>query len=216
MREKLPAFLCIILGVALLAGSLALWSRNRDESDEAGEQSAVMLAQVQEAITQRTAQAETAGSQGSTTITQAIPESREDEELTPELPVVNLEGYDCVGYILIDSVDIRLPVLSTWDYTLLKVAPCRHFGSSRTDDLVIAGHNYDSHFGSLKNVKLGDTVYFVDMDGVVNTYTVEKIDELKPTQVDEVANSGHDLVLYTCTLDGTTRVTVFCDRTEKN
>lgn len=213
MSKKLPAMLCIVLGVAMLAGALLLWSHNRQESDEAGQQSEVVLAQVQEAISQRQAEANSQPqSQGSTTITQAEAGDQEAEELEPELPVVDLEGYDCVGYIVISAVDIQLPVLSTWDYTLLKIAPCRQFGSSRTDDLVIAGHNYDTHFGALKNVKLGDAVTFIDMDGVVNDYTVQKIDQLKPTQVDEVANSGYDLVLYTCTQDGTTRVTLFCNR----
>ena len=33
-----------------------------------------------------------------------------------------------------------------------------------------------------------------------------------PTDVDAVKNSGYDLVLYTCTYGGKTRIVVFCDR----
>ena len=61
---------------------------------------------------------------------------------------------------------------------------------------------------------MGDTVTFTDMEGIVNTYCVEKIETLNPNEVDAVQNSGYDLVLYTCTKGGKTRVTVFCNRKE--
>ena len=44
------------------------------------------------------------------------------------------------------------------------------------------------------------------------TYSIEKIETLNPSEVDAVQNSGYDLVLYTCTKGGRTRVTVFCNR----
>lgn len=100
--------------------------------------------------------------------------------LDPEMPVVMLDGYEYVGYVEIPTLGLKLPVMSEWDYTRLKVAPCRQFGSSRTDDLVIAAHNYESHFGHLKDLSVGDTVTFTDMDGIVNTYCVEKIETLNP------------------------------------
>ena len=53
---------------------------------------------------------------------------------------------------------------------------------------------------------------FTDMDGIENFYAVTSVETLGPTEVDAVQNSGHDLVLYTCTPGGATRVTVFCDR----
>ena len=132
--------------------------------------------------------------------------------LDPEMPVVVLDGYEYVGYVEIPALGLKLPVMSEWDYTRLKVAPCRQFGSSRTDDLVIAAHNYENHFGRLKELSEGDTVIFTDMEGIVNTYSVKKIETLNPNEVDAVQNSGYALVLYTCTKGGKTRVTVFCDR----
>ena len=55
--------------------------------------------------------------------------------------------------------------MSDWDYGRLKMAPCRQFGSAATDDLVIAGHNYINHFGSLGMLKAGDSVTFTGTDG---------------------------------------------------
>ena len=53
------------------------------------------------------------------------------------------------------------------------------------------------------------------MEGIVSTYCVEKLETLSPDAVDAVLNSGYDLVLYTCTKGGRTRVIVFCDRAAK-
>lgn len=59
-------------------------------------------------------------------------------------------------------------------------------------------------------------MFFTDMDGIENIYEVVAMDTLAPTEVEAVQNSGHDLVLYTCTYGGRTRVTVFCDRPEES
>lgn len=136
----------------------------------------------------------------------------ESGPLDPELPVVEVDGNEYVGEISIPAIGIDLPVMSEWSYPRLKIAPCRQFGSSRTDDLVIAAHNYESHFGKLTSLTAGDSVTFTDMDGIVNEYVVNKVEVLDPHSVEEVEHSGYALVLYTCTYGGKTRVTVFCDR----
>ena len=74
---------------------------------------------------------------------------------------------------------------------------------------------YDTHFGKLRELSKGETVIFTDMGGIVSTYCIEKLETLSPDAVDTVLNSGYDLVLYTCTKGGKTRVTVFCDRAAK-
>ena len=125
---------------------------------------------------------------------------------------VEIDGNEYVGEISIPAIGIDLPVMSEWSYPRLKIAPCRQFGSSRTDDLVIAAHNYESHFGKLTSLTAGDSVTFTDMDGIVNEYVVNKVEVLDPHSVEEVEHSGYALVLYTCTYGGKTRVTVFCDR----
>ena len=66
--------------------------------------------------------------------------------------------------------------------------------------------------GELCALQWGNTITFTDMEGIFNTYCVEKIETLTPNEVDAVQNNNYDLVLYTCTKDGQTRVTVFCNR----
>ena len=64
----------------------------------------------------------------------------------------------------------------------------------------------------LKQLKTGDLLTFTDMDGEKILYEVQVIDVLQPTAVDTVKNSDFDLVLYTCTYGGESRVVVFCNR----
>ena len=202
MRNK-AGIVFIALGAVLILSALLLLLYNRHEAALAGKEAEILLSDVEAAIGGQTS------SDGPTDPTE---ETETEPTLPPELPVVHLNGYDYVGYVEIPALELKLPVMATWDYDLLQVAPCRQFGSSRTDDLVIAAHNYVTHFGYLKKLIPGDTVVFTDMDGIVNTYAVEKTETLDPTSVDAVKNSGCDLVLYTCTIGGKTRVCVFCNR----
>ena len=202
MRNK-AGIVFIALGAVLILSALLLLLYNRHEAVLAGKEAEILLSDVEAAIGGQTS------SGGPTDPTE---ETETEPTLPPELPVVHLNGYDYVGYVEIPALELKLPVMATWDYDLLQVAPCRQFGSSRTDDLVIAAHNYVTHFGYLKKLIPGDTVIFTDMDGIVNTYAVEKTETLDPTSVDAVKNSGCDLVLYTCTIGGKTRVCVFCNR----
>lgn len=128
-----------------------------------------------------------------------------------EMPVTNIDGQDYVGLLSIPVLDLELPVISQWSYPRLKIAPCRYGGSAYTGDLIIAGHNYKSHFGSLKNLKQGDTVSFTDMDGNVFTYEVAVLETLAPTAIEEMECGDWDLTLFTCTLGGSYRMTVRCE-----
>ena len=195
----------IAVGAALILSALLLLLYNRYEDAHAGQEAESLLASVEAAIS---AQEMAAPNKPESTEALSLP-------LDPEMPVVTLGGYEYVGYVEIPTLGLKLPVMAEWDYTRLQIAPCRQFGSSRTDNLVIAAHNYDTHFGKLKELSKGDTVIFTDMEGIVSTYCIEKLETLSPDAVDTVLNSGYDLVLYTCTKGGKTRVTVFCDRAAK-
>ena len=199
--RKSPGILCIVIGGVLLLTALGLYGYNRYEDAQAGAEAQVVVQDLEQKLEQTVSKAESTETS-----------SDSEEMLSPELPVVMLDGYDYIGVISIPAIDIKLPVMSDWSYPKLKISPCREFGSSRTDDLVIAAHNYESHFGKLGSVSVGDNVIFTDMDGVENHYIVQKTDILQPTDVDAVEHSGYDLVLYTCTYGGKTRITVFCDR----
>lgn len=191
--SKKTGIIVMAIGAVLIISALLLFAYNQYEDYLAGQEAESLLSEVEAAIeTQPT-----------------------KPTLDPELPTKKLNGYDYVGYIEVPVLDLKLPVMADWDYNRLQISPCRQIGSSRTDDLVIAAHNYSKHFGRLKTLNKGDSVIFTDMEGIVNNYSVEKVDTVNPYDVDTVLNSEYDLVLYTCTPGGRTRVTVFCNRTEE-
>ena len=205
-------------GAVLILAALLLLLYNRYESARAGQEAEILLASVEEAIRERTAVSPVPSAAADATAAGTDAENASPtpsaSPLAPELPVVKQDGYEYIGFLEFCTTGLKLPVMADWDFERLSIAPCRHIGSSRTDDLVIAAHNFDTHFGCLKDLQPGDIVKFTDMDAIVNTYAVVKTETHQPTDVEEVLNSGYDLVLYTCTIGGKTRVTVFCNRTE--
>lgn len=203
MRRKL-GITCLVLGTLCLIASVVLLCYNTQESRNAMESSRDILAQMQSGQEQQPEAA-------------ADPyEDRVDtfDQAAKEMTVKEIDGYDYIGYLSIPVLEQELPVMSEWDYDRLKIAPCRQYGSTKTDDLVIAAHNYASHFGRLSQLRAGDLLTFTDMDAGVMLYGVEAVDVLDPGAVDAVKNSGFDLVLYTCTYGGESRIAVFCNRIE--
>lgn len=216
---KKRGVLLIAAGAVLVILALSLLGNQKQEDVQAGEDASAALSAVQTLIQERQPPTDPPETQPEapkpvhTPVKQTPRPAPEEETLPPEMPEVKVDGYGYVGYLTIPALELELPVMAQWDYTRLRIAPCRQFGSSRTDDLVIAAHNYDSHFGTLYLLSEGDAVIFTDMDGIVNHYTVARMDKVVPTDVEAVQYSGYDLVLYTCTPGLATRTTIFCNRT---
>ena len=190
---KKAGIIFVTMGVVLILSALLLFLYNEFEDRRAGQQAELLMDEIHSAEIE-------------------IDVTESQETLPAEMPVVEIDGYEYIGYLSIPDLELELPVMSEWDYNRLKVAPCRHFGSSRTDDLVIAAHNYKRHFGPLSKLDIGAEIIFTDMEGIENRYALQELSTLAPDAVDAVQNSGYDLVLYTCTSGGATRVVAFCDR----
>ena len=138
--------------------------------------------------------------------------SPETDPYNLEMTVTEIDDYGYVGYLSIPALDLELPVMSQWDYTWLKISPCRYSGSTKTDDLVICAHNYTRHFGLLFNLAPGDVVYFTDMNGKLWCYEVTVVDILSPTAVEDMTAGDCGLTLFTCTYGGGSQVLVRCER----
>lgn len=131
-----------------------------------------------------------------------------------DLPVQEVDGQRYVGYLSIPALELDLPVLEEWSYPNLKLSPCRYLGTPYQGSMVIAAHNYDRHFGRIKDLMAGDLVQFTDVDGNAFQYAVASLEQLGPEQTAEMISEDWDLTLFTCTLGGQYRVTVRCLRLE--
>ena len=127
-----------------------------------------------------------------------------------DMPEVALDGLSCIGTIEIPSLNIKLPVTSTFNYSLMKQAPCRYSGSVYKENMVIAAHNSWFHFGRIHSLDPGSQVVFTDALGNQFEYRVVLIETLTPDSVEDMTSSNYPLTLFTCTFDAKNRVTVRC------
>ncbi len=127
-----------------------------------------------------------------------------------EMPTEEIDGYLYIGKVTIPTLELELPIMDTWDYTRMKIAPCRYVGTVYRPGFVLCGHNYTSHFGRLKNLTPGDSVLFTDVAGNVFSYEVAELQTLAPTAVEEMKSDDWDLTIFSCTIGGMARVTVRC------
>jgi len=195
----------IALGALLLAAALGLTAFNLYEDHRAAANAGAAAQQLRQELPAPPVNREE-------TEAEAVP----DYVLAPEMemPTVTVDGQDYIGTLQLPSLELEFPVISRWNYSRLKLAPCRYAGSAYTGDLVIAAHNYSRHFGRLKELTEGDLVRFTDADGNVFTYAVAAREVLLPTAVEEMTAGEWDLTLFTCTLGGRSRVTVRCELVE--
>ena len=205
MRSKIgPIFM--ILGALLLFGAFGLTGYNRWDENRAGN-TAKKTVQV---LRTRTPNLHVLDPEG-----ELIPNYILDPER--EMPIIEIDGNEYVGFLDIPVLDLSLPVMAEWSYPNLKISPCRFTGSIYSDNMVLAAHNYQRHFGGLKTLVTGDEVRFTDGDGNVFNYEVSSLETLLPTQVEEMTEGGGgDLTLFTCTIGGAQRVTVRCTRVSED
>ena len=205
--------ICMILGLLLIAGALALFFHNRQDSQRAGKASAGVREKLEETIEKAK---ETRDPYGGVTWQPGSWDGDDPDAAIPEMPVVTVDGYGYIGVVDIPSLGISLPVMAEWDYDRLKIAPCRYAGSCYTDDLVICGHNYRKHFSPLRSIDIGAEVIFTTMDGMVFHYVVSNRETVQPTDIELMIDTGADwdLTLFTCNLGGQTRCAVRCLRVE--
>lgn len=198
MRRKI-GMICMVLGATLVLGALSIFLYNQYEASRAEKSVEGILPKLQEEIDSDN----------------TLPADDERINSSGDMPTIEIDGYEYIGYLSIPSLGLELPVMSDWSYPQLKIAPCRYSGSVWRDDMVLMAHNYTRHFGQLSRVSIGAEVIFKDVNGITIRYEVMAIDTLNPAAVEDMTSGDYDLTLFTCTYGGKSRVTVRCDRVEK-
>ena len=206
MRRKI-GIISMILGAALILAALSLFLWNRLEDRQASVSVEEILPQVEAAIEEAAAKETENSGTGMYELCGSD---------SGDMTEAEIDGHNYIGYISIPALGLELPVMSSWSYEQLRIAPCRYYGSITTGDLVIAAHNYSRHFKNIQRLTAGDEVFFTDMDGTVTIYTVAEVETLTPESVEEMTNSDYALTLFTCTYGGQNRVTVRCNIMKEN
>lgn len=181
------------LGILLILAAFSLAIYNIYQEREAQQESSVILEQLVNEID----------------INEQQPDDMENV-LTLEMLSISIAGNQYVAVLQLPTLGLELPVMESWSYPKLRLAPCRYRGSVHTKDLIIAAHNYSSHFGQIKTLVIGDEVVLWDVNGNSYVYEVVELEELGGTAVEEMEAGDWDLTLFTCTYGGRSRVTVRC------
>ena len=205
MSKRHVGLVMMIMGISVVAAGLGLSSYNMWDNYRAGIQAYTAL----NAIVRHREEMVAADPNE---VSETPPELSPDCDR--ELPVLETDGHRYIGTVSIPAIDAVLPVQEDWSPAWLKTSPCRYKGSPYGRDLVICAHNYDTHFGQLKNLLPGDEVIFTDTDGNEFRHTVVELENLAGTAVEEMESGEWDLTLFTCTPGGQARVTVRCDLLE--
>ena len=199
----------MVIGALCFLGGAALWSMNIRREVNAERASCEMLPEIRREIVRNMQQQAAAPA---TEPQHVNPYDQEAVDASNEMTVVVKNGWPYIGYLSLPTLKMDLPILSEWSFFNLGMAPCRHMGSTKSDDLVLCAHNYPTHFGKINQLKTGDAVYFTDMDGVRSDYTVVTLNIIGSDDIDLVTDPALDLVMYTCTYSGEERVMVGCQR----
>lgn len=196
----------LLLAAALLLTGYNIYDANR--AKEAANDAAEVLVKEIEVKKEEKEEADTL------TMDESIPEYVLYPDM--EMPILLIDGERYIGYLEILDLQLVLPVMGgEWSYAKLQTAPCRYSGSIYQDNLIVAAHNYSSHFGQLKNLPMGTEIRFVDANGNVFDYTLEWVEIIKGNDRDAmVSGEDWDLTLFTCTYSGSERYTFRCVKTE--
>ncbi|MGM9603088.1 MAG: sortase [Faecousia sp.] len=201
----------IVLGLLLMAAALFLTGYNLYEQQRAKESSRQVMDVLKSRILPKAlGEGGTKKAQNQQPLPNLEKAAIADYLLYPdmEMPVKTIDGIDYIGVLQIPALSLELPIISTWSYPNLKIAPCRYSGSAYGSNLILCAHNYPSHFGNLNKLREGDIATFTDMDGNVFTYTLVERETLPPDDADTLTAGDWDLTLFTCTVGGQSRVTL--------
>lgn len=212
MKRK-TGIVLMLFGALLLIAALSLAVFNASEENEAERASSEYLEKLIEAMPEapEISDGSDAPSDGATDISADRESGVPKLEYIDNMAVIELDGYEFVGYISIPKLGLQLPVMSETEGRLLKLSPCRFSGSPTAGDLVIGAHNYSRHFGSIDELSQGDSVIFADMEGGLWRYRVAFVEILDPNSVEYLTDGEYPLTLYTCVYGGKQRVTVRCE-----
>ena len=196
----------ITLGLLLIGAALFIVIFNTVQSRNADITSEAAL----NALRNHIEQAEEDGTDSNTSNGQPL--YKEHKEISMPVYQVDGEGYD--GVLNIPALSLELPVNDKFSYPSLIKTPCRYYGSVYADNMIIAAHNYASHFGYLGSLKQGDAVSFTDGDGNRFDYTVSEVLQINGNDVAAMKEGNWDMTLFTCTVSGRKRITVRLERTD--
>lgn len=226
----------MVLGAMMIFGALSLLLYNRHKEAVVGERSNEILTELEELISVITPPSEeieqsrddlssllesdghVAEEQPSREVNVGDAPDEETGETLPEgyiasdMPCVVLDDHYYIGVLDMPALGITLPVQWGWSDQLMDISPCRYNGTLQDNDFIIMAHNYSTHFGTIFNLTIGDSVFFTDVLGNHVEYVVCAVDVFGRSEIWKMYDGDWDMTLFTCVPNTYNRIAVRCRR----
>lgn len=164
---------------------------------------------------------------GSVFITKKLIEMNKNKQPKVEEPVSSVvtempeqvEGYDILGKIVIDKIQVEQYILDSYESKALENGVGKLYGENLNDygNFCIVGHNYENIFQKLSELDIGDTFKILDREFNETEYEIREIYSVEPDDLTCLLpnNDLIQLTLITCENGATTRLVARCEKVEE-
>ena len=146
------------------------------------------------------------------TLRSLIPEPQSaalEERRNNAMPVLSLDGTDFIGILEIPRYDSVLPVCANWDNPIRY--PCCLSGSIYDGTIQIGGTSQTGQYDFYREISVGDSVFFTDMEGNRYTLTVSNLRYEKHADASALQSCEASLTLFIKNIYAFEYLIVFCD-----
>lgn len=149
-----------------------------------------------------------ANNQNERKIEKIVEQVKNDLEQYPskkEVPYIEYEGYQVIGTIKIDKINIEYPILNISNEDSMKKSITKFWGENVNEvgNLTLAGHNNldGTMFGKLRKLEKNDTIEILDLNNNIVKYSVFDKYITDPNDVNcikSVEENKKEITLITC------------------
>ena len=120
----------------------------------------------------------------------AVLQERKDNTM----PILSVDGTDFVGILEMPRFNSSLPVCANWGK--ITKYPCKFSGSIYNSTLEIGATTQKGQYDFYREISVGDSLVFTDMEGNRYTYAVTNLRYEKHANKTELQSDASDLILF--------------------
>lgn len=135
----------------------------------------------------------------------AVPEERRDNTMS----TLSIDGTDFVGILEFPQHESALPVCDDWGKP--SKHPCRFNGSVYDRTMQIGGTSQKGQYDFYRDISVGDSVFFTDMEGNRFSYTVTDIRYEKNADKSTLQRKEASLTLFIKNVYAFEYIVIYCD-----